>query len=81
MFCPRPSLLNAVIGLVNTLINVYTAHGGNWSVTARVTTPITSSCAGVSMILYIIYSWLQYQVEKEHNESYRSLNARDPSDS
>ncbi|OQU97174.1 hypothetical protein CLAIMM_03150 [Cladophialophora immunda] len=40
-----PTLLNAILGLVNSLINVYTAKDGNWSVTATITVTITSGGA------------------------------------
>ncbi|KIW36747.1 uncharacterized protein PV06_11043 [Exophiala oligosperma] len=63
-----PTLLNAILGLVNTLINVYTAKDGNWSVTATITVTITSACAGISLILFLVYNnWLLYQVKKDHD--------------
>ncbi|KAL2414641.1 hypothetical protein ABEF91_004826 [Exophiala dermatitidis] len=63
-----PALLNAILGLVNTLINVYTAKDGNWSVTATITVTITSACAGISLILFLVYNnWLLHQVKKDHD--------------
>ncbi|KAK5188857.1 hypothetical protein LTR96_010861 [Exophiala xenobiotica] len=63
-----PTLLNAILGLVNTLINVYTAKDGNWSVTATITVTITSACAGISLILFLVYNnWLLYEVKKDHD--------------
>ncbi|KAM4062526.1 DUF1421 multi-domain protein [Hirsutella rhossiliensis] len=32
-----PILMNSAMGLLSTLLNVYTTHGGHWSVTAKIT--------------------------------------------
>jgi hypothetical protein len=62
-----PSLLNAVVGIVNTLINVYTAKDGEWSVSATITIIMTSTCAGTSLVFFLVYNnWLLYQVKKDH---------------
>ena len=64
---PSPSLLNAVVGVLNTLINVYTAKDGEWSVPAITTVIVTSICAGTSLVLFLVYNWLLYQVKKDHD--------------
>jgi hypothetical protein len=62
-----PSLLNAVVGLISILINVYTAKNGEWSVSARITAIMTSACAWMSLVLFLVYNnWLLYQVKKDH---------------
>lgn len=70
-----PSLLNAVIGIVNTLINVYTAKDGEWSVSARITIIMTSACAGLSLVLFLVYNnWLLYRVKKDHETKSKGEN-------
>lgn len=61
----RPILVNSATGFINTLINVYTAHGGSWSVTAIVTASVTGSLALISGLLFLIYNgWLFKRLEK-----------------
>jgi hypothetical protein len=52
------------MGLVNTLINVYTAQGGSWSVTATVTAAVTASFAGISGALVLLYNWRLARIKK-----------------
>lgn len=49
----RPSIFNSVIALVLSLVNIYTAQNGHWSVTAIVTICIIGICVTVmgSMLL------------------------------
>jgi hypothetical protein len=55
----RPVLINSATGLFNTLINVYTARAGSWSVTATITAAVTGSFAFSSAILFGVYNnWL-----------------------
>jgi uncharacterized membrane protein YuzA (DUF378 family) len=66
---PRPSLLNAIVGLISTLINVYAAQHGEWSVTARITAIMTGFCTGMNLVLFLVYNnWLLYQVKKDHDQ-------------
>jgi drug/metabolite transporter (DMT)-like permease len=51
----RPALLNALIGLVMTLINVYTTQGGHWSITAVVTAAVTAFITLVTVTLSVLY--------------------------
>ncbi|KAB8070470.1 hypothetical protein BDV29DRAFT_194051 [Aspergillus leporis] len=54
-----PVLINSATGLFNTLINVYTARAGSWSVTATITAAVTGSFAFSSAILFGVYNnWL-----------------------
>ncbi|RSL60286.1 hypothetical protein CEP53_005475 [Fusarium sp. AF-6] len=47
-----PSLLNSVVAFLMSLINVYTAQEGSWSVTAIVTTCIVGIW-GLTMVLLL----------------------------
>jgi len=58
----RPALRYSVIGLINSLVSIYTAHDGYWSVTAIVTTAVTGTCSVVMLGLYLIY-------KKQHKEA------------
>jgi len=77
----RPGLLHSVAGLLTTLINVYTAQSGNWSVTARITAIVTGICTGVTLGLFLVYSaWLLDGVKRDHelqvNAERRSQSVR-----
>ena len=65
----RPGLLHAVAGLITTLVNVYSAQGGAWSVTATITAIVTSVCTGTMLALYLVYNnWLLAGVKKSHEQ-------------
>jgi hypothetical protein len=51
----RPILINSVTGLINTLINMYTAQEGTWSVLATVTTTVIDSTTIITVILFLVY--------------------------
>ena len=55
---------------MSTLVNVYTARSGDWSLTATIAIIATSVCGGLSAILFLVYNnWLLYKVKKEHELS------------
>jgi hypothetical protein len=61
----RPVLINSATGLLNTLINVYTARGRLWSVTATVTAAVTGTFAFISGTLFLVYNnWLFNRLER-----------------
>ena len=63
----RPLTLNSVAGLITTLVNVYTAQQGVWSVTAKVTAIVTGSCVFVAGLLFALYNfWALSKVRQEH---------------
>ena len=64
----RPALLNSLIGLITTLINVYTTQDGHWSVTAVMTAAVTSFITLVSVILYALYAYWTKPAWKEHDK-------------
>lgn len=56
-----------MIGLDNTLISVYTAKNGRWSITAIVTGIVAGSCTVILLALYLVYDmWLLARVKKDH---------------
>ncbi|KIW19507.1 hypothetical protein PV08_00079 [Exophiala spinifera] len=62
-----PITLNSVAGLITTLVNVYTAQQGVWSVTAKITAIVTGSCVGVGGGLFSVYNFcLLRRVQKSH---------------
>jgi hypothetical protein len=62
-----PVTLNSVAGLITTLVNVYTAQHGVWSVTAKITALVTGSCVGVAGGLFGIYNFgLLRRVQRLH---------------
>ncbi|OCK74620.1 hypothetical protein K432DRAFT_252713, partial [Lepidopterella palustris CBS 459.81] len=50
-----PTFINSITGLITTIVNIYTARGGGWSVTAKATIAVTGASAGISFMLYLIY--------------------------
>ena len=67
----RPTLLNSIAGLLTTVVNVYTAQKGVWSITAKVTAIVTGSCVGVAGFLFIAYNfWILGKVRRTHRNEY-----------
>jgi hypothetical protein len=65
--CFRPALLNSIAGLLTTIVNVYSAQKGVWSITAKITAIVTGSCAGVAGFLFVAYNfWVLSKVRKTH---------------
>ncbi|PYH80575.1 hypothetical protein BO82DRAFT_384260 [Aspergillus uvarum CBS 121591] len=63
-----PTLLNAASGLIATLINVYTAQGGSWSIMALMATIVTALTVSVSLGLFIIYRFGKLlKIRQEHD--------------
>lgn len=67
---PRPATLNSVAGLLTTVVNVYTAQKGVWSITAKITAIVTGSCVGVAGGLFFLYNfWVLKRVRNTHEQS------------
>jgi hypothetical protein len=63
-------LLNSAAGLITTLVNIYAARNGFWSVTAIVTAAVTGSFTALMTALFFIYdTWLLTKVKKDHKFS------------
>ncbi|KAJ9609494.1 hypothetical protein H2200_005821 [Cladophialophora chaetospira] len=62
-----PVTLNSVAGLLTTLVNIYTAQHGVWSITARVTAIVIGSCMIIAGLLFALYNfWALRGVRKMH---------------
>ncbi|KAH1607625.1 hypothetical protein KXX21_005130 [Aspergillus fumigatus] len=68
-----PVAMNAAAGLATTLINIYTARSGNWSVMALVTTVMTGSTLLVSSLLAVAFKFFMLKkIEEEHELDMRT---------
>lgn len=74
----RPVALNSVAGLITTLVNVYTAQKGIWSVTAKITAIVTGSCVGAAGSFFAVYHFWALRRVKEAHE--RDMGLEDHSD-
>lgn len=72
-FLTRPTLLNALAGLLTSIISLYTAHGGDWSIMALLTVIASSLSVVISSSLLIIYKFRKLQrLKLEHYQTARS---------
>ncbi|CZT07752.1 uncharacterized protein RCO7_11239 [Rhynchosporium graminicola] len=68
-----PSLTNSAIGFLTTIINIYTARGGHWSITAIVTAAVTGGCTTFMLVLLLAFDiWGMRRIMKEHDEKKRA---------
>jgi hypothetical protein len=59
--------MNAAAGLVTTLINIYTARDGDWSIMALITTIITGVTLVAACSLTIVFKFIKLQeVQEDH---------------
>ncbi|KAH8691914.1 hypothetical protein BGW36DRAFT_347873 [Talaromyces proteolyticus] len=72
----RPTLSSAVIGLLTTLINVYTARHGDWSIMAILTVSVTSSAAATSLALIGYFQFFRLATVKKEHERFMLEAAR-----
>lgn len=64
----RPTCLNSCAGLLTTLINIYTARDGDWSIMALLTVVATGLSAVISLVLTSFYKfWKLKLVKQEHD--------------
>ena len=67
----RPGLLHSLISLITTLINVYTAQGGHWSVNAKITVIVISIYTGNMSVLYLVYNhWVLEKMKTSHDKAF-----------
>lgn len=64
----RPTCLNACAGLLTTLINIYTARDGNWSIMALLTVVATGLSAVISLVLTGFYKFWKLKIVKQEHE-------------
>jgi hypothetical protein len=73
--------MNAAAGLATTLINIYTARSGNWSVMALVTTVMTGSTLLVSSLLAVVFKFFMLKkIEEQHELEMRTRALMSTSD-
>ncbi|OGM39399.1 hypothetical protein ABOM_012135 [Aspergillus bombycis] len=60
-----PAAMNAAAGLLTTMVNIYTARGGDWSVMALATTIVTGVTLTTSGALVMIYKLIKLATLKE----------------
>lgn len=66
-----PATLNSVAGLLTTIVNVYTAQKGVWSVTAKITAITTGCLIAVAGGLFGAYNfWILEKVRDDHEAAY-----------
>jgi hypothetical protein len=56
-------LLNSLVSLLITLVNIITAHNNHWSITAKITLAVSGICTGFMFILFLVYSWLLEEIK------------------
>ncbi|KAF2791199.1 hypothetical protein K505DRAFT_249501 [Melanomma pulvis-pyrius CBS 109.77] len=81
-----PALMNSVAGLISTLVNVYSARDGQYSVTAKVTLIVTGVCSVITALLFLVYNGVMLSLVKrkhaketkgfERSQSVRELEER-----
>ncbi|KAF1961983.1 hypothetical protein CC80DRAFT_488356 [Byssothecium circinans] len=70
-----PALMNSIAGLISTLINIYSAQEGQFSITARATIIVTSSCSVVTIFLFLVYNSIMLRwVKMRHLRETRKFN-------
>jgi hypothetical protein len=63
-----PALLNSIAGLISTIVNVYSAQDGQYSVTARATLVVTAACSVVAAALFLLYNTIMLGIVRRRHE-------------
>lgn len=53
----RPEAASSFLGLISTLVNVYPAQKGYWSITAKLTAGVNTALVAVMLIVLVYYSY------------------------
>lgn len=73
----RPGLLNLLASIVTTLVGVYKARSGFWSLIAIVTVTVTGTSTGFMLVLYLIYDvWRLNDIKKQHRLAVKAERER-----
>ncbi|KAF2678214.1 hypothetical protein K458DRAFT_464136 [Lentithecium fluviatile CBS 122367] len=72
-----PALMNSIAGLISTLVNIYSAQDGQYSVTARATIVVTASCSVVTAALFLLYNTVMLALVKRKHEKETKAMERD----
>jgi hypothetical protein len=68
--------MKAAAGLATTLINIYTARDGDWSIMALITTIITGATLVAASSLTMVFKFIKLkEVQEAHR---REVNLGDP---
>jgi uncharacterized membrane protein len=68
-----PTLLNALAGFLTTIISLYTAHDGDWSIMVLLTVITSGLSVACSLILLYIYKFGKLErLKQEHNLMFRN---------
>ncbi|KAF2430745.1 hypothetical protein EJ08DRAFT_588585, partial [Tothia fuscella] len=62
-----PSFSHTLIGLLSTLISVFTTQGGHFSITSKVTVIVVAVCGGTMLGFVLWYKWLLNQIMTPHD--------------
>lgn len=65
----RPCMMNSGAGLLTTLVNIYTARDGSWSVMALMTTITTAVSLSMSVGLFVVYKFIWLKNVRDNYES------------
>ncbi|ORY05165.1 hypothetical protein BCR34DRAFT_544032 [Clohesyomyces aquaticus] len=69
-----PCLMNSIAGLLSTLVNVYSARDGQYSVTAKATLGVTGAFSVVGAALFLLYNYVALSsVKRKHRHEVRDL--------
>jgi ABC-type nickel/cobalt efflux system permease component RcnA len=70
--------MNSIAGLISTIVNVYSAQNGQYSITAKITTVVTGACTVITAGLFLLYNnWALERVKKRHErETSRMQNSQ-----
>lgn len=60
--------MNSIAGLISTIVNIYSAQAGQYSVTAKVTIIVTAACSVVTAALFLLYNNLALEMVKRKHE-------------
>ncbi|KAF2270194.1 hypothetical protein CC78DRAFT_574323 [Lojkania enalia] len=72
-----PALMNSIAGLISTLVNIYSAQDGQYSVTAKVTIIVTAVCSVVTAALFLLYNSVMLElVKRKHARETRAVESR-----
>ncbi|KAJ5971422.1 uncharacterized protein N7479_001340 [Penicillium vulpinum] len=68
-----PTLLNALAGFLTTIVSLYTAYDGDWSIMVLLTVITSDLSVACSLILLYIYKFGKLQrLKREHNQMFRN---------
>ncbi|KAE8386944.1 hypothetical protein BDV23DRAFT_196094 [Aspergillus alliaceus] len=63
-----PTSLNAAAGLLTTMVNIYTAKDGKWSIMSLLTVIVTALSSTASLALALFYKfWKMATIKREHD--------------